>query len=184
MTIIRFPTRSAARQPFPRNAFTVRREVTDSVAEMDEPLARVLANWRDLRGESKVPPARRTLIPEDHLRPVLGLAHIIDCSSDDPMNYSFRLFGSKVSLFGGQEFTRLRLADTPDPEFAQQSASDYFNAVNKGCPAFHKIKARIDTRTRTYTRLLLPLANDLRQTTQLLVCFNPRPLPELGDLPW
>jgi hypothetical protein len=100
------------------------------------------------------------------------------------LNYFFRLFGSRVSLFGGEQYTQRRLVDLPDPELAQQTASDYFNVVNKGCPAFHKMKVRVDHRTRDYTRLLLPLTNDLRQTTQLLVCFNARPLPELGDLPW
>jgi hypothetical protein len=184
MAIVPFPAKPPGRLAQPRNAFVVRREATDSIIELDEPLARVLANWRELRGDSKVPPERRHLLPEDHLRPILGFAHVLDCSPDDPMNYMFRLFGSKVSLFGGQQFTQQRIADTPDPEFAYQSASDYFNVVNKGCPAFHKIKVRVDARTRSYTRLLLPLTNDQRQTTQLLVCFNPRQLPELGDLPW
>ena len=186
MPIIRFPSggKSVAFQAQPRNALVTRREPTDSIVESDDSLARVLAAWRQLRGESKVPPRRRTLVPEDHLRPIMGFAHMIDCTPDDPMNYLFRLFGSSVSLFGGTEFTRRRIADLPDPDLARQTASDYFNVINKGCPAFHKIKVRIDARTRTYTRLLLPLTNDLRQTTQLLVCINPRPLPEMGDLPW
>jgi hypothetical protein len=186
MAIFPFPPGGKAAAPAlgPRNAFIMRREPTDSVVEFDDPLARVLANWRELRGAGKVPPERRKLVPEDHLRPVMGFAHIVDCSPDDPMNYLFRLFGSRVSLFGGEEFTKRRVIELPDPELAERTASDYFNVINKGCPAYHKVKVRVGVRTRSYTRLLLPLTNDQRQTVQLLVCFNPRPLPELGDLPW
>jgi hypothetical protein len=167
----------------PRNALLIRREVTDAVVEHDDPLARVLAAWRGLRGEGKVPPPRRTLIPEDHLRPILGFAHVVECAADDPMDYVFRLFGSRVSLFGDVSLTRQRIADLPDGELAQQTASDYFNVINKGCPAFHKIKTRIGWRTASYTRLLLPLSDEARRVTQLLVCINPRQLPELGELP-
>jgi hypothetical protein len=186
MAIIPFPPggKATALAAESRNALIIRREPTDSVVELDDPLARVLANWRGLRGEGKVPPQRRKLIPEDHLQPVMGFAHIVDCSPDDPMNYLFRLFGSRVSLFGDEGFTKRRLADLPDAELAGRTATDYFNVVSKGCPAFHKMKVRVGVRTRSYTRLLLPLTNDQRQTNQLLVCFNPRPLPELGDLPW
>jgi hypothetical protein len=184
MAVIPFPGgRAAARLLEPRNALITRREPTESVAEHDGPLARVLESWRDLRGEGKAPPPRRKLVPEDHLRPILGFAHIVDCTADDPMNYLFRLFGSRVTLFGDSGLGKQRIADLPDVALARQTAMDYFNVVAKGCPAFHKIKTRCSWRIGSYTRLLLPMTDDAGHTTQLLVCVNPRPLPELGELP-
>lgn len=185
MAVIPFPNggRSTARRLEPGTVTVMRREPTESVVEADDPLARVLESWRALRGESKLPPPRSKLVPEEHVRPVMGYAHIVDCTADDPMNYQFRLFGSRIQVFGETNYTNLRVASLPDQQLAERTASDYFNVINKGCPLFHKIKMRVGWRMASYTRLLLPLSNDMRQTTQLLVCINPRPLPELGDLP-
>lgn len=184
MTVIPFPgTQTTMRVLGPRNGVMSVRSLTETIREQDGSLADILDYWRSLRGPSKIPPPRKA-VDVVALKPVMGYAHVVDCSDEDPMNYRFRLFGSRILLFGGKDFTKQRVADLPDPELARTTAADYRDVVFKGCPAFHKIVTRLDFRKASYTRLLLPLANDQRQINQLLVCVNPRPLPELGELPW
>jgi hypothetical protein len=178
--------------PFPSPRLTVGRHSNSAficsqvpkaeIAHEDQLLRRLLDDWRALRGDRKVPPRREGFLPEVHLKGLMGFTHVVDCRASDPLDYAFRLFGSNVELFG-KDFTRHLIGDLPDGDWARQTAADYQHVVKTGCPLFSKIKVRIDYKTVSYTRLILPFTDDQDQVVQLIVCLNRRPLPELGELP-
>jgi len=53
-----------------------------------------------------------------------------------------------------------------------------------GTPSLHVIKTRLDWHTTSYSRIILPLSQNRRDVTQLLIAVHRRRVPELGDLPW
>jgi hypothetical protein len=167
----------------PRARFITRREALGEMRDEDVKLRAILQAWRGLRGESKAPPLAGTMMPEVHLRPLLGHVHVVDCRADDPLDYQFRLFGSSVTVFGPRDFTRRRVVDLPDPDWASKTAEDYRHVVQMGTPTFTKVVLQCDYITRQYTRLILPFVDRERQINRLFVCINLRPLPELGPLP-
>jgi hypothetical protein len=179
-TITPFPR--PAGEPRPRDHLRRERLKADQIGLEDAPLGRVLTYWRSLRTEGKIPPPRSSLNILE-LQPVMGYTHIIDCSENDPEGFWFRLYGSRVSIYQHKDFTKYRLADVP-PVLRDAVMEDYLTVKSTGCPMFHKMKARLDWSTHSYTRLVLPLADDSRRVSQLLISFNARPLPELGELPW
>jgi hypothetical protein len=167
----------------PRARFITERQALADMPDADAKLRGVLEAWRSLRGDSKAPPPTGAMRPEEHLRPLLGLVHVVDCRADKPLDYAFRLFGSSVTVFGERDFTRRRVIDLPDPDWAAKTADDYRQVVQTGIPSFTKIVLQHDYITRRYTRLILPFVDDERQVSRLFVCLNERPLPELGPLP-
>ncbi len=113
----------------------------------------------------------------------MGWAHIVDCNEADPANFFFRLYGSLCEGLFKKDLSKRRLGDIPCPIYARELMADYNTVKLSGCPAFHKIRARLDWRSTSYTRLVLPLATQ-GQNAKLFVAVNRRPLPELGPLPW
>lgn len=175
---------SRQRNPQPRNAVKAVRGALDDIGADDDALGQILVYWRSLRPNGrKVTPQRRDL-DILALKPVMGWTHILDCTEDDPYNFHFRLYGSRISIFGAHDFTKTRIADVPCSVYAKQVASDYNTVKATGCPSFHKVKTRLDWHTVEYTRLVLPFADEGGRTNQLLIAVNKRPLPELGELPW
>jgi len=87
---------------------------------------------------------------------MLGHVHVVDCRPEEPKDYVFRLFGTNVTMFGQQDFTRKRVGNLPDAEWAQETANDYQRVAQTGCPTFHKIALQHNWLTRKYTRLILP----------------------------
>jgi hypothetical protein len=179
--VVVFP--GPASEPQPKNALRAERLKTDQIGKEDAPLGEILSYWRSLRTEGKIPPPRRSL---DVLKlgRVMGWTHVLDCTDEAPEAFWFRLYGSRISIFRQKDFTKFHLADVPCPLYRQSIVADYNTVKLSGCPSFHKIKTRLDWTTHSYTRLVLPLADDQRRVTQLLISVNARPLPELGDLPW
>jgi hypothetical protein len=174
---------SLPRAPLPsRNVVLRQRLKSDDIGQQDAALGAILAYWRSLRTEGKIPPPRRSL---DILKlgPVMGWTHILDCGDEAPESFWFRLYGSHASIFGSKDFTKFELAGVPCPLYRESIMSDYNTVKQSGCPSFHLVKTRLDWITHSYTRLVLPLADDQRRVTQLLIAINSRPLPQLGDLP-
>lgn len=167
----------------PRNAVKSERLKLDDIGPEDRPLGDILAYWRSLRVDGKIPPPRRSL-DILRLKPVMGWAHIVDCTAESATEFFFRLYGSRVSIFGAKDFSKLRLGEIPCPIYADSVIRDYSAVKLSGCASIHKMKTRLEWHTVSYTRLVLPLADDQRRVSQLLVAVNPRPLPELGELPW
>lgn len=180
--ILPFPSPRLAVGRYANSAFICSQVPKAEIADEDHALRRLLDDWRALRGSRKVPPRRDAFRPEVHLKGLMGFTHVVDCRPADPFDYAFRLFATNVQLFG-RDYTRRLVGELPDGDWARQTAVDYQHVVKTGCPLFSKIKVRIDYKTVSYTRLILPFTDDQDQIVQLIVCLNRRPLPELGELP-
>ena len=171
-------------KPAARNLVKGRRERLDDIGPADAVLGELLSYWRELRGPVKGVPVYRKTFDIQHLRRLMGWAHMVDVSEDEPANFRFRLYGSLADGLFQKDFTRLRLAEIPCPIYRGEIMGAYNTVKIGGCPTFHLIAATLDWRPTSYTRLVLPLADDQGVTRQLLVAVNRRPLPELAAQPW
>lgn len=174
------PFRGPAKRLSPQNAVRSRRETLDAIGQSDSSLGQLLAYWHELKGAGSLPPRRADFdILELGRRKLMGWSHVIDVSTADPRGFSFRLFGSNCDALFQRDFSKVSLNDVPCQLYAQAIMADYNTVKLTGTPSYHKVTARLNWRRTSYTRLVLPLADDQGRTTQLLVSVNRRPLPEL-----
>jgi hypothetical protein len=170
--------------PVASNFVRSERRVLEEIGSDDPVLRDALAYWRSQSGSDTAP--ERKTFDITKIQRAVGSAHIIDCSPEDPDRFSIRLFASRcleTGLFAGKNLSGLPLSEVPCSLFRASVASDYHAAKTSARPSFHKVIARLYWRPSSFTRLILPLANDTGQIAQLLVLINQRPLPELGTLP-
>ena len=100
---------------------------------------------------------------------MLGFVHLIDASSDNPMNFHVSVYGSRVTLFNNRNFSGRTLHDFPIPIYRESVATDYNTVRMTGVPAYHRVIATVDGSRRHYTRLLLPFSTDGNRPDRLLV---------------
>ena len=149
-----------------------RAQPLDTMATEDERLDFAYRYWRGKRKDSLLP-ARRDIDVLD-LRPIIGAAHLIDVTAADPIDYRFRVYGSKVRMDRFQNYTNHRLGDHGSETYRTAIAEDYLAVVSTGVPSYQNIIAMIDHVKYSYSRLILPLADDGRHVNMLLVCINDR----------
>jgi len=144
-----------------------------ALGTQDRNLSKLYRHWNSLRRDGLLP--HRSDIEPARLKQFLGRLHIVDVSSDSPEDYWFRLFGSRVHLDGGRDYTSLHLKDYPHKAFRRAVMQDYFDVVSSGVPSYHRVAALQDSLTYSYSRLILPLTNgsaDNHRLTHLLVCVH------------
>jgi hypothetical protein len=101
-----------------------------------------------------------------------------------PQHYTYRLFGSRVSLLNNMDQAGRRVMDLPWPELAERAVRDNAEVAQTGTPAFNLVHlaygeaGHFSAFNATYSRLLLPLAGKTG-IERLLVAINVRPIPEL-----
>ncbi|WP_140056019.1 PAS domain-containing protein [Oceanibaculum nanhaiense] len=100
---------------------------------------------------------------------MLGFVHLIDASSENPMNFHVSVYGSRVTLFNNRNFSGRALHDFPIPIYRESVATDYNTVRMTGVPAYHRVIATVDGSRRHYTRLLLPFSTDGNRPDRLLV---------------
>ena len=149
------------------------------IASFDPPLADLLAYWQGKRGDRPMP-AKRDIDPLD-LRKALGRIHIVETAGRTPLEFRYRLWGSDVSYERGRDFTDTTVGEAEPAIYRDAVAADYFTAVSTGAPAYQEVEAQLDFLTYRYGRLLLPLSDDGRTVSHLLVCIHERPLRALVD---
>jgi hypothetical protein len=145
----------------------------------DIALAPALGHWKEL-DRGGLLPDRRSIDPLK-LGQLLGTVHIVDASDRDPLNYYFRLWGSRISLDRYHNYTKLRLGDHPYPVLRDTVLEDYRTVVETGVPSYHQHSARLNFLGYSWSRLILPFADDGRRVTHLLICVNERPIDRLTD---
>jgi len=170
------------------SAVAVVREGADSVRRLhlsmddmearDPHLAVVHRLWSSRRSAGRLP-SRRSMDPLE-MRPALGRIHIVETESEDPLGYWYRLWGSLVSLDGGRNYTNTFVAECEPKVYRDAVAADYATVVRTGEPSYQEVEAVLNFLTYQYARLILPLAENGRTVTNLLVCVHERPLAALG----
>jgi hypothetical protein len=80
-----------------------------SLSATDPELNLVYEYWTSCRKDGLLP--RRKDIDVLQLKPVLGHTHLVDVSAQDPADYRFRLYGSKVRLDRFRNYSNTRVGD-------------------------------------------------------------------------
>jgi hypothetical protein len=151
----------------------------ECIAPEDTALLEAMGYWQSLRKGGLLPEPR--LIDPVKLKPLLGWTHKVDASDPDPTNYYFRLWGTHIPLERFKAFTGLRISEYPSAPYRDAVMHDYHDVVASGVPTYQHVLARINYREYSYTRLILPLASDLRTVNQLLVCIQLRAATTLSE---
>jgi hypothetical protein len=138
----------------------------------DPELNLVYEYWNGCRNDGLLP--RRKDIDVLQLKPVLGHTHLVDVSAQDPADYRFRLYGSKVRLDRFRNYSNTRVGDYPSIPYRTALIEDYSSVAWSGTPLYQHIVARLQSIRYSYSRLLLPLAEDGRKVNMLVVCTRDR----------
>lgn len=151
----------------------------ECIADEDASFRMAMTYWTSIRQGGLLPVPRA--VDPVMLKPLLGNIHKVDVSDQDPQNYFFRLWGSKITLEQFGPTKGMRVIDYPSPPFREAVLQDYRDAVMSGVPAYQQVYARVNYLPYAYGRLILPLATDGRRVDQLLVCIHERPAATLSE---
>ena len=151
----------------------------ECIAPEDGQLMEALRYWQSLRRGGLIPEPRA--LDPVMLKPLLGWTHKVDTSDPDPRNYFFRLWGSNVTLEQFESFKGLRISEYPSLAYRDAVMQDYHDVVTSGVPTYQQVLASVKYREYAYGRLIMPLADDGRRVTQLLICVHERPPATLSQ---
>jgi hypothetical protein len=155
----------------------VRRRITlwEPTPVKNKTLMDLYRYWEALRPDGFLP--NRADFDMDKLRPIMGMASVVDVDCNDPMDYRIRLQGSRLPL--KSDHSKHAISDIASVAYQEMLAIDYRAAKEIGTPAYHEIAARLDYLTHSYARLILPFAKDGRRVDQLYVCSILVKFPDL-----
>jgi hypothetical protein len=151
-----------------------------SLWETDPPKNEILMSlyryWESLRPTGLIPARKEFDIVR--LKPVMGLASVVEVNDKAPMDFRFRLHGTDVHL--PKDLSNRTLAEMSYSQvYREMLAQDYEAAREIGVPLYHEVAALIDYVTHSYARLILPFATDHRNVDQLIVCSVLQEFPDL-----
>lgn len=138
----------------------------------DEKLAQAYAYWNAKRHNGLLP-ARRDIDVLD-LRPLMGWMHLVDVGGRDPADYTYRLLGSAVRLGHAPNVNSFRLGDYAPGPYRDSLYEDYSAVCFTGVPSYQQVVALLSYVKYSYSRLVLPMAEDGRRVDMLMVCINKR----------
>ncbi|MBI3451755.1 MAG: PAS domain-containing protein [Rhodospirillales bacterium] len=155
-----------------------RRISLDAFDQQDEKLQQAYVYWQSKRRGGLLP-AREDIDIVD-LRPLIGKIHLVDVSSGDPAQFHFRVFGSSVRESISNVFRNQLVGECTSQALKQSVIEDYTSVIFTGVSSYHQIVALIEYVKYSYSRLVLPLADDGRRVTLLMVCINKREFSDLA----
>jgi hypothetical protein len=148
----------------------------DAIAADDEWFGQLLGFWGGARRGRRLP-ANESLDALELLNLARGRAHIVDTLSSSPLSYRFRLWGAVNSY--GSGYANRALGEMPAGLMRDDAIEDYRQVVTAGAPDYRLIKIVENAIPYSYTRLILPMAQDGRRVDRLIVLINERELAEL-----
>jgi hypothetical protein len=138
--------------------------------------------WNARRGGRRWP-ARADINPID-LKFALGNMSLIDVSRE-PLRLTFRLVGTLFAQRLGADMTGKTFDDIPDPAYRDELKAAYKIIAETGEPSVAQGERVFDDKPRRFETLRLPLSDNGRSVTMILVCalyFGPQPTsPTLGQ---
>jgi predicted DNA-binding ribbon-helix-helix protein len=164
----------------------VRRTLTSGTAEIAPALTHLLRWWQARCPASGRVPAHHAIDP-DLLKALDldGMVHMVDASTDDPLNFRFRVFGGRVAETGGPDFTGYRLAEVPGAEYRAAAVEDYRAAAAMAVPRLQEIETSAGKSRRIYQRLIAPVSVWGRGVDCLLVAVRYKSAQRAGSgAPW
>jgi len=136
--------------------------------EMAPALAALYAKWRE-KAAGRLAPSRADFDMAD-LRPWLGFLVLIDVI-DGGADFFYRVYGTEVTAFYGNDLTATRLSDV-EPEIQALVFAEYRRAVATMKPLYVVRRPRIRREETWVARAVLPLSRDGRSVDQILVGFQ------------
>ena len=112
-------------------------------------------------------PARADILPEE-LRCALGRIILLDVQYD-PLDFVFRLHGSKIAAMDRVEMTGKSVRDLRPAVYRDILIRHYTEAVTERAPLFHEIVAAADHACESYQRAVIPLSDDGASINMLLI---------------
>jgi hypothetical protein len=138
----------------------------------DEKLAKALAYWSSKRRDGLLP-SRRDIDVID-LRHLMGWMHLVDVGGREPPDYTYRVLGSSVRLGHAPNINSFRLGDYAPGPYRDSLFEDYSSVCFTGVPLYQQVVALLAYVQYSYSRLILPTADDGRRVDTLIVCINKR----------
>ena len=144
------------------------------LAEIDPRLATVHADWSARRPNGLLPTWSGSDVQD--LRPSVDRLQVVEALEVRPTAGRFQ---SVIDVLGDTEhydelssfMDRTLGGPTVDP-VVRGLIEDYTNVTFFGSPALHRVAVTTEAATRSFHRLILPLAADGRRVSLLLVCLN------------
>jgi PAS domain len=138
----------------------------------DEKLAQAYAYWQSKRQGGTLP-SRRNIDVLD-LRTLMGWMHLVEVGGREPSDYTYRLLGSSVRMNHAPNANSFRLGDYAPGPYRDALFEDYSSVCFTGVPSYQQVVAMMSYIKYSYSRLILPLAEDGRKVDMLMVCINKR----------
>ena len=105
------------------------------------------------------------------IRRLVGLVHLIDVRSEDPNGFKLETYGARAAFGRGLDFSERRVIDIPSGSIRDMAVESYLLAKVHGAPIVSEISAEDTGFTSSYKRLILPMSDDSRDVTHLLVAI-------------
>ena len=166
------PPERPARLAVPEDVVHRRAYALDQIPVEDNALAQAHALWSRRRSYGLLP--ARHDIDLTQIRLLVQALHLVDTGALLAEDYLCRFDAALSVPDPPAAIEDLRLGDVKPAAYRQSVMEDYRTVVLTGVPAFHLVAGRIDGAHHDYSRLILPLADDGRRVTALIVCTNSR----------
>jgi hypothetical protein len=142
--------------------------MTDFRASIEHPDLRTLYDYWAERRCGRRWPTRGDINPLD-LKFALGNLSLIDVARD-PLRFTFRLTGTLFSQRLGMDLTGKTVDDIPDPAYRDEVNAAYKKVVDSGEPSVVLGERLIDGQPRRFETLRLPLSEDGKSVTMIVIC--------------
>lgn len=144
------------------------------IAAADPRLATVYAAWSARRQGGLLPEWSGAEIHD--LRPSIDRLQVLETAEGRPASGRFQravdVLGEDQGYDSFSGFMDLPLAFPTTDAIVRGLIEDYTNVAFFGSPALHRVTVAADEGTRSFHRLILPLAADRRRVSLLLVALN------------
>lgn len=100
---------------------------------------------------------------------IYGFTHIVDCSSDDPLNFGFLFYGPRAQVEWRRNFGGKRVGDATWGALRNFGCFEYNRVKHRGVMDLSHVHYSLDGGSVNYRRLILPFSDQGREVTHLLV---------------
>src|SRR5258708_1460712 len=141
----------------------------ETLPARSDPLGYLYEYWRGLRATTG---CQFSNVDTVHLTRagVIGTLHVVDVSSNDPVDFRFELFAYALPL-EAQEKPRAHTVAI----YAESTLRDYNTVRLTGRPRLQRVRCRLDDTIHHYTRLILPFLNEHGRVVRLAVAIRQEP---------
>jgi hypothetical protein len=146
--------------------FVERRTLKPGALDPMEPLGYMYEYWRWLRSMTR---CQLSNVDTTHLMRagVVGKLHVVDVGSADPGDFRFELAGYGIPLVPCEKPRNFHVAI-----YADSVIHDYNTVRLTAAPRLQRVRTHLDRMYYNYVRLILPLFDERRRVSRLLVAFR------------